>query len=69
MTNDNANQYAYDAEGRICAVYNSTTHGYTGYQYNASGVRVASGTVGSYIITVSPLRKYLLDLGGNRSPS
>jgi len=40
MTYDGLNSYLYDAEGRICAVKNSTG-GLTGYVYDAAGIRVA----------------------------
>jgi RHS repeat-associated protein len=47
MTSDGANQYLYDAEGRICAIYNSTVVGatMTGYLYNADGARTAKGSI------------------------
>jgi YD repeat-containing protein len=40
MTNDGVNQYLYDAEGRVCAVF-SGLGGYTQYIYDAEGNRVA----------------------------
>jgi RHS repeat-associated protein len=43
VVQDRQNQYAYDAEGRICAVYSGGA--YTGYIYNADGIRVAKGTI------------------------
>ena len=45
MTDDGANQYLYDAEGRICAVENTTTDAMTGYLYDAEGNRVAKGAI------------------------
>jgi RHS repeat-associated protein len=38
--------FLYDAEGRICAVNNG--YGYTGYIYNAEGIRVAKGAIGTW---------------------
>jgi RHS repeat-associated protein len=43
VTGDGANQYLYDAEGRICAVSNG--YGMTGYLYDAAGNRVAKGRI------------------------
>lgn len=40
---DNLNKYAYDAEGRICAVENLYSGAVTQYIYNADGTRVAKG--------------------------
>jgi RHS repeat-associated protein len=46
---DGLNQYAYDAEGRLCAVGNNSTgsYAYTGYVYDAAGTRVAKGQINS----------------------
>jgi RHS repeat-associated protein len=44
VLNDGMNQYAYDAEGRLCAVENLTAHTTTQYLYDASGLRVGKGT-------------------------
>jgi RHS repeat-associated protein len=41
ITYDSANQYLYDAEGRICAIRNLTVGIMTGYLYDADGTRVA----------------------------
>ena len=41
---DNVNNYAYDGEGRICAVQNLTTGAITQYLYDAEGRRAAKGT-------------------------
>jgi len=41
---DEATLYAYDAEGRVCAVSNGSG-GYTGYVYNAEGNRIAKGAL------------------------
>ena len=49
VTADGANQYVYDAEGRLCAVQSmdpltGTFDGnWTGYLYDAAGNRVAKG--------------------------
>jgi RHS repeat-associated protein len=51
MTFDGQNQYLYDAEGRICAVFSSPIAGVasmTGYIYDADGNRVAKGTITSW---------------------
>lgn len=48
VTNDNVNQYLYDAEGRIRAVASTPVAGLTvmtGYVYDADGTRVAKGTI------------------------
>jgi RHS repeat-associated protein len=47
VTGDGANQYAYDTEGRLCSVYNSTLTDYTEYVYDAEGRRVAKGMTNS----------------------
>jgi hypothetical protein len=41
MTSDGINQYAYDAEDRLCAV--QSTQGIVGYLYDAMGNRVFKG--------------------------
>jgi RHS repeat-associated protein len=46
VTQDNMNQYRYDAEGRVCAVYNGGS--VMGYLYDAEGTRVAKGTLASF---------------------
>lgn len=45
VTTDNANNYLYDGEGRVCAVQNRTFGGMTEYIYDAEGTRVAKGTI------------------------
>ncbi len=45
VTDDGKNQYLYDAEGRLCAVYDGMYGGMTGYLYDAAGNRVAKGTL------------------------
>jgi hypothetical protein len=42
---DGTNFYAYDGEGRQCAVYDALSSSMTAYVYNAEGLRVAKGTV------------------------
>jgi len=46
ITYDGTNSYLYDAEGRLCAVNNSGA--LTGYIYDASGIRVAKGSLTSF---------------------
>jgi RHS repeat-associated protein len=78
VTNDGANQYLYDAEGRLCAVdanYSSTsTASYTRYIYDASGARVAKGSLSAWPSSCGApgtngftlTNQYLLDLGSNQ---
>ncbi|HUX44595.1 MAG TPA: RHS repeat-associated core domain-containing protein, partial [Terracidiphilus sp.] len=61
----------YNAEGRLCAVENPSGHSYTGYLYNAEGIRVAAGSINSlscpYNGSSFTLKKvYLLDQSGNQ---
>jgi RHS repeat-associated protein len=61
VTNDNVNQYLYDAEGRICAVASTPVAGFTtmtGYVYDAEGNRVAKGTITTVQSLVSPSNPY-----------
>jgi hypothetical protein len=46
VLSDGANEYLYDAEGRICAVASNVAGMtvMTGYMYDADGVRVSKGT-------------------------
>jgi len=53
-TNDNANQYLYDGEGRICAVKNLTVGVMTGYIYDAEGTRVSKGTLTYFSCDMNP---------------
>ena len=53
-TNDNANQYLYDGEGRICAVKNLTVGVMTGYIYDAEGTRVSKGTLSYFSCDMNP---------------
>lgn len=67
ITNDGVNLYAYDAEGRVCAVYNG--YSYTGYVYDADGTRVAKGAVSGLNCNLSnngfqTSYSYVLDAGG-----
>jgi RHS repeat-associated protein len=48
VTNDGLNQYAYDGEGRLCAVHNLTTGSNTAYLYDLEGDRVAKGTSSTF---------------------
>ena len=81
VTYDGANYYAYDGDGRLCAVETSSTGGpsYTAYEYNADGTRVAKGSTSSLSCneninsqTGLPYNgftltgQYLLDLKGNQ---
>ena len=47
VLNDGTNDYWYNAEGQLCAVYKSGGT-VTAYSYDAEGRRVAKGTLGSY---------------------
>jgi RHS repeat-associated protein len=53
---DASNQYAYDTEGRLCAVYNPTLVEYTEYVYDAEGRRVAKGMTNS--LSCNPTANY-----------
>lgn len=48
MTQDDQNQYLYDAEGRICAVHDFLNGQMMGYLYDADGNRVGKGTITSF---------------------
>jgi RHS repeat-associated protein len=81
VLNDGLNQYAYDGEGRLCAVKNSVSS-YVQYVYDASGTRVAKGSISSMPssgatcaapvsvpatgYTFTPTALYLLDQGGDQ---
>jgi RHS repeat-associated protein len=47
---DSVNQYAYDGEGRICAVENLAAGSITQYIYDAQGTRVAKGTAHTVLV-------------------
>ena len=71
VTRDGGNQYLYDAEGRICAVYNGNTSAYTGYLYNADGLRVASGSLTALSCNLASngfvlKKQYLLNAAGEQ---
>jgi hypothetical protein len=74
VTNDIANQYLYDGEGRLCAVETTATGGpaYTEYVYDAEGTRVAKAGMGSLACwtpnssTFTPTASYALGLGGEQ---
>jgi RHS repeat-associated protein len=73
ITNDGANQYLYDGEGRICAVAQiaSGVSTMTGYIYNAEGQRVGKGTITSWscdpaISGFAPTSDYILGPSGEQ---
>ena len=74
VTQDNQNQYLYDAEGRICAVANTPISGLTtltGYLYDAEGTRVAKGTISTWscdpaISGFQTTNDYVLGPGGEQ---
>jgi RHS repeat-associated protein len=76
---DANNSYAYDGEGRLCAVYTSLTGSKTQYVYDASGGRVAKASfTGTFpaknTVCAAPgaaagftlTAQYLLDQGGDQ---
>jgi RHS repeat-associated protein len=61
VLNDGANQYVYDAEGRICAEASTPVAGFTtltGYVYDAEGNRVAKGNITTVQSLVSASNPY-----------
>ena len=74
VTQDNQNQYLYDAEGRVCAVANTPISGLTtltGYLYDAEGTRVAKGTISTWscdpaISGFQTTNDYVLGPGGEQ---
>lgn len=48
VTNDGANKYMYDGEGRQCAVQSLTSGGMIEYIYDAEGQRVMKGTISTF---------------------
>ena len=74
VTNDGVNTYLYDAEGRICAVSSTPATGYTtmtGYIYDASGQRVAKGTISTMscdpsVNGFSPTNDYIIGPSGEQ---
>jgi RHS repeat-associated protein len=53
VTNDGLNSYLYDAEGRLCAVYNYVG-AITGYVYDGAGTRVAKGPLATFSCNFAP---------------
>ncbi len=45
VINDGINQYAYDAEERVCVTQNLTTKAYTSYIYDGDGLRLGKATI------------------------
>jgi hypothetical protein len=74
VLNDGQNQYLYDGDGQICAVASTPMPGMTvmtGYLYDASGTRVAKGSISKWSCdpTVSGFQTtndYILGLGGEQ---
>ncbi|HEY4355094.1 MAG TPA: RHS repeat-associated core domain-containing protein [Acidobacteriaceae bacterium] len=74
LTSDGLNTMRYDAEGRLCGVYDVATSSYTQYIYNAAGERVAKGTISSSLWSAhgcdisangfSATNRYVLDTQG-----
>jgi RHS repeat-associated protein len=69
MTSDGTNQYAYDAENRLCAVQSPS--GMTGYYYGADGNRLSKGTISSLSCDLTkngfaPTSFYALGLDGEQ---
>jgi RHS repeat-associated protein len=73
VVSDGANQYLYDAEGRICAVA-STVAGIstmTGYMYDADGTRVSKGSIQVWSCNPTTAQyattsDYILNAGGEQ---
>jgi len=53
VLNDTTNQYIYDGEGRICAVYSLISGAIYGYVYDGNGDRIAKGTLSSFSCNLS----------------
>jgi RHS repeat-associated protein len=73
VLNDGQNQYGYDGEGRLCAVFTSMAgmSGYTQYIYDAESRRVAKGTANNLSCAppgsgFTPTNQYLLGLNGEQ---
>jgi len=74
VTFDGIYSYLYDADGRICAVANTPMPGMTtmtGYVYDASGTRVAKGTITVWscdpgVNGLATSSDYILGLGGEQ---
>jgi RHS repeat-associated protein len=56
VTNDGINAYAYDGEGRLCALIHGSgaNRVMMGYAYDGLGNRVAKGTINSFSCNMSP---------------
>ena len=68
---DNLNNYLSDAEGRICAVQNRVSLSATGYLYDASGARVAKGSIAVWSCDPSAngfqtVKDYIVGPGGEQ---
>ena len=71
MLDDGANQYLYNADGHVCAVRDLTYGDMTGYLYNASGQRVAKGSLTSFTCDLTQngftlTRQYILGPNGEQ---
>jgi len=69
VTSDNAYQYLYDGDGRICAVKNLTSGSLTAYIYDPEGYRVAKGTPSSFSCSISGISvtsRYIVGIGGEQ---
>ncbi len=53
VTQDLLNSYLYDAEGRLCAAMTAGPS-YTGYVYDAAGIRVAKGSLTNFTCDFNP---------------
>ena len=70
VTQDPLNSYLYDAEGRLCAA-KTAGPSLTGYIYDASGTRVAKGSLASFSCNFAangftPTSSYVLGPGGEQ---
>ena len=71
VTVDNANQYLYDADGRVCAVRDRYYGDMMGYLYNAEGQRVAKGSLTTFSCDLTqngfvPMRESVLGQSGEQ---
>ncbi len=71
VTFDGQNHYLYDAEGRVCAVASTITGDMSAYIYNATGQRVAKGSITSLSCNMATngftlTNQYLLGPGGEQ---
>jgi RHS repeat-associated protein len=67
VTYDGLNRYAYDGDGRLCAVQNAVGSSF-GYTYDAEGIRVSKGSLSTFNCTATYTLKdvYLVDLAGDQ---